>query len=296
MNYFGSDGQVNSPTDYFAQNNYVICRGALEPERLNSFVDYYERNVVTASRLFFRQSTQWERNELTKAGGLRNTLLNPHCYERKADRKLSDLILEILSESLLHQALRDVAKHESYRLYQTMLFDHTTTRPHQDWIYLDSRPNGHVVAAWLALEDIPETGIRFYVYPGTQDFKPEAGYKAERGMKTYDYFLHEVDRFLNSWSEPMFAPALKKGDIFFWGSRIIHGSVAGTNPDQRRRSIAAHFLPAGFGAGNLKEDFNNFEMRKYGSMEYCHWKLTEPGLVSRLGHYLKSIRTTQAEN
>ncbi len=62
----------------------------------------------------------------------------------------------------------------------------------------------------------------------------------------------------------MYAPPLQKGDIFFWGSRIIHGSTTGTNTNLRRRSIAAHFVPDGFGIGNLEIDFKLPFKEKYG--------------------------------
>jgi phytanoyl-CoA dioxygenase PhyH len=48
------------------------------------------------------------------------------------------------------------------------LFDANTATPaHQDWWYLDSIPNGHLLAAWIALEDIEEDAGRFYVIPQT---------------------------------------------------------------------------------------------------------------------------------
>ena len=71
-----------------------------------------------------------------------------------------------------------------------MFFDQKTTRPHQDWIYLDSKPNGYIIAAWIALEDIPTEGIRFFVYPGSQHFQPQTSYNQEgKGLATFDNFL-----------------------------------------------------------------------------------------------------------
>ena len=232
----------------------------------------------------------WERHKMTNAGGMANTLLNPHSYDRSSDRPLSDWILKILSFDGIHSALSEVAGADSFRLYQTMLFDHSTTRPHQDWIYLDTRPRGHLVAAWVALENIPETGIRFYVYPGTQHFEPTVRFTSEPGPAEYQRFLDELDLMLEHWHGPIYAPPLKKGDIFFWGSRIVHGSVEGTAPDQRRRSIAAHFVPDGFGVGNLDLDFHHFQERKFGHMHYLHRNLEQPKLANRLRFGLDRIR------
>jgi ectoine hydroxylase-related dioxygenase (phytanoyl-CoA dioxygenase family) len=138
-----------------------------------------------------------------------------------------------------------------FTLYQTMLFDQTTTEPHQDWNYLDSRPNGHFITGWFALEDILPEGIRFYVYPGTHHFVPRATYTDAAGDVLNMNVLNEVRNYLASERPEMYAPSLQKGDIFFWSSRVIHGSTSGTDPRLRRRSIAAHFVSDGFAFGNL---------------------------------------------
>jgi hypothetical protein len=73
-----------------------------------------------------------------------------------------------------------------------------------------------------------------------------------------------MNEFLESGKYEMYAPALKKGDIFFWGSRIVHGSTPGINPNLRRKSLAAHFVPKGFRFGNLERDFRISLRKKYG--------------------------------
>jgi ectoine hydroxylase-related dioxygenase (phytanoyl-CoA dioxygenase family) len=68
----------------------------------------------------------------------------------------------------------------------------------------------------------------------------------------------------------MYAPPLRKGDIFFWGSRIIHGSTPGTDPSLRRRSIAAHFVPDGFKYGNLEREITVPYRERYGLRYATH--------------------------
>jgi ectoine hydroxylase-related dioxygenase (phytanoyl-CoA dioxygenase family) len=45
-------------------------------------------------------------------------------------------------------------------------------------------------------------------------------------------------------------PELRAGDILFWNSRVIHGSREGSDPSRSRLSLAAHYIPEGFGHGN----------------------------------------------
>jgi phytanoyl-CoA hydroxylase len=171
-----------------------------------------------------------------------------------------------------------------------MLFDQTTTEPHQDWIYLDSRPNGHLIAGWFALEEILPEGIRFYVNPGTHHFVPRATYNDATDLEIiHKSFTNEIKSYLASERPEMYAPSLQKGDIFFWGSRIIHGSTLGTDPRLRRRSIAAHFVPDGFRYGNLERDVIVPYRERYG-LRYAYYDLDVEFERQNAGHLRRLAR------
>jgi phytanoyl-CoA hydroxylase len=271
MEYFGHQGEILSPKQFFIDQNYIICRNALDGKLISDLIAVYDSWIQDAKdNKYLRQSGLTEANEFSAAGGVKNCFLNPHTYKHGCNRKLSRLILSVLASPGVSKALTAISGHSRFSLYQSMLFDHTTTRPHQDWIYLDSRPVGHLIAAWVALEDIHLDGIRFYVYPGSQHFRPASSYNHESKdwREQYDSFLSEIDQELSGGQWEMYAPSLLKGDIFFWGSRIIHGSVQGSNPDRRRRSIAAHFVPDGFKFGNLEKEIE-VRFGRFGPLSYA---------------------------
>ena len=265
--YFGHLGEVNDQFTFFNEQNYIICREVISSEKIDSLVDFYNRKIVNSKKKYLRQSTQWEKNKKSVSGGIINGFLNPHGYEKGVNREFSEKILAILDSSNIQNCLSEISnKKGPFTLVQTMLFDQNTTHPHQDWIYLDSKPNGHMIASWIALEDIHSDGIRFFVYPGTQNFTPKATYKGSQGIdKDYHQnFIEEIDNELATGKYEIYAPPLRKGDIFFWGSRIVHGSIAGENTNRRRRSIAAHFLPDGFKYGNLETE-GQIKVKNYSS-------------------------------
>lgn len=258
FSYFGHQGEVRDPRDFFAMNDYVVCRGAMDAATIDRLLGRYERDILPSRQRFLRQSGVWERHRLSASGGVENCLLNPHAYRGGPLSGFASDVLAPAASPGLHAALAEVTGVDSrFRLFQTMLFDHSVTAPHQDWIYLDSRPNGRLVAAWLALEDIRAEGIRFFVYPGTQHFRPGADYRRGEGRSLDEIhadFTDEIARHLREAAPEMYAPALRKGDVFFWGSRIIHGSTRGTDDSLRRRSLAMHFVPEGLSFGNLEQD------------------------------------------
>jgi len=253
--WFGHLGEIEHPLEFFSQENYIICRGATDLNHLEELFNFYNNNIAQSSQLYLRQSKQWEPNKVTQYGGVSNAFLQPHSYTKGINGEFADKILKVASQENIQQALYELSGINPYSLAQTMFFDQKTTRPHQDWIYLDSKPNGHLVAAWIALEDITEDGIRFFVYPGSQNFTPNTSYQqGAKNLDIFNNFLTEIDQVIATDTYKIYAPTLKKGDIFFWGSRIIHGSIAGENPAKRRRSLAAHFLPQGYKFGNFTQE------------------------------------------
>src|SRR5215471_5503112 len=180
MFFFGHLGEIIDPEQFFREQEYIVCRGALDDQAISSVVDLYRTHIIPSKRKYFRQSSRWERNQMTPYGGVSNCLLQPHSYERGSNGRVSDQILKLLSTPAVRQTLSVISgKSVDFTLNQPMFFDHSTTEPHQDWIFLDSRPNGHLIAAWIALQDILPEGIRFYVYPGSHRFKPSATYNPD---------------------------------------------------------------------------------------------------------------------
>jgi phytanoyl-CoA hydroxylase len=278
LEYFGHLGKISDPKHFFDEQNYIICRNVLDANQIDALVNFYDSWIVnTKDYKYLRQSGNWEYSDFTDAGGVKNCFLNPHSYINNSNGKLARNILSLIENSSVAQSLSEISQHKKFNLYQTMLFDHATTGPHQDWIYLDSRPNGHLIAAWIALENTYQDGIRFYVYPGTHQFKPSAGYDYKSNQSHSDLFrlfIEEINELLASKRYDMYAPPLQKGDVFFWGSRIIHGSVSGINPNLRRRSIAAHFVPDGFKFGNLEQDIE-VDFEKFGTLQYAYYALDD---------------------
>ena len=273
--YFAHSGSISDPKTFFAQENYIICRGATDSVELEQLFDFYNQHIATSPQLYLRQSKQWQKNQYSEFGGITNAFLQPHCYQQDIQGEFADKILKLTANPKIQQALNQISGIGPYSLAQTMFFDQKTTRSHQDWIYLDSKPNGYIIAAWIALEDIPTEGIRFFVYPESQNFQPQTSYNQQgKGLATFDNFLREIDGVLATGQYEMYAPSIQKGDIFFWGSKIIHGSIAGIDKSLRRRSLAAHFLPDGFKFGNLVQeveiDFAEKYNLKYRNLDYLN--------------------------
>jgi len=231
--------------DYYESRGYVVMRRLIPVDKIDRLLDAYKEQIVPSSTKFYRQNTnEYEQNRLTGAGHVIQSFLDIHNFKKFPEFRHSALEIYFSREML--DALSEVTGFGSHNLMQSMLFDaNTTTPPHQDWWYLDSIPRGHLLGAWIALEDIEEAAGRFYVIPETQVVVLH-----EDGMP-HSKWLARVDQYLEKHADEVHAPALEKGDVLFWNSRTIHGSLPTQDLQYSRKSLTGHYMPSEMTFGNL---------------------------------------------
>jgi phytanoyl-CoA hydroxylase len=173
--------------------------------------------------------------------------LDIHDYEQFPE--FSAAARNIFCDRELMKTISAITGAPHHNLMQTMLFDlNTATWPHQDWYYLDSVPNGSLIAVWIALEDIREEAGRFYVMPGSHQC---GDFGAREPSITLDKWIKRVGDYVEQHRSSLYAPALRRGDALFWNSRTVHGSLPTQNEKYSRKSLTAHYIPSDLGFGNI---------------------------------------------
>ncbi len=250
--------------EYYEANGYYVYRNLVPVEMIDRLVACYQQQIVPTRYPFFRQSTNdYQANDLTEHGYVKQSFLDIHDYAKFPH--FSQYARDIFTSQVVRNALREVAGFESFRLMQTMLFDaNTETVPHQDWWYLDTVPNGHLLAGWFALEDIDERAGRFFVMPKSTSVDLHSDTKD----LPHSEWLERISDYVRKHPYQVYAPALKKGDVLFWNSRTIHGSLATKDPSFSRKSLTAHYIPTDFGFGNLFVSKDSISYKSYNGMQF----------------------------
>lgn len=250
--------------EHYQTQGYCIFEKLIPLHLIDRLLSLYERDIVVSSYPFFRQNTsKYEENQLTEAGHVKQSFLDIHEYEKYPE--FSDCAKEIYCSSEIQEALRQITGSQSFNLMQTMLFDaNVETPPHQDWWYLDSVPNGHLFGAWIALEDIDEQAGRFYILPQSM----EVDLHSDTPNLPHSLWLERVRQYVGDHKDQIKAPVLKKGDVLFWNSRTIHGSLPTQNSSLSRKSLTGHFLPSEYKYGNLFTTKEFIEYRTYKGVKY----------------------------
>ncbi len=229
---------------YFDDNGYVVVRNLVPREQCNELLQNFRQEVKPYKGFIYRQaSANPEKHKYTESGFMLNSILNLQSVDSHHFSNFRKTGVGILSHPNLQEALKALMG-ESAKLVQSMYFEgNPVTWAHQDCYYLDSERDGAMIGIWLALEDIHPAGGRFYIYPTSHkiDIKKNGG--------DFDIAFHHdryknlVKNIIQDFHLECTAPALRKGDVLFWGGKTIHGSLATFEPQYSRNSITGHYIP-----------------------------------------------------
>lgn len=234
------------PFQYYSAYGYYVSRNLVPMPLIERVASTFYSEVKTTSEPVLRQSGKVEPSRFDSNGFIINPVVNPHLSSTKSIAGFKTAVAECLCSESIRAALQAVTLAPEHVLQQVMVFEQAATPPHQDWVYLDSFPPGHLTAAWVALEDIHPTASRFFVLPGSQDVDTSA---TEEEIWSGAYTSALADILKSDLAEQVKIPEMRAGDVLFWNSRLIHGSIAGQDPTRSRLSLTAHYIPHGFGFG-----------------------------------------------
>lgn len=229
---------------YYRDNGYVVIRSLLPASLCETAMGWFNREVKPSKRFIYRQTTsnpEW--HKFTSHGYMLNPILNVQSLDARIYGNFRDAGLAILTYSAVQTALREIFG-ESGKLVQSMYFQgNSATWAHQDTYYLDSEKIGEMTGAWFAMEDIAPGAGRFFIYPKSHliDMAKNGGnFDIAFNHQRYKQLVIDVIRRHGLECR---APALKQGDVLFWSSRTIHGSLETRQPECSRSSFTAHFIP-----------------------------------------------------
>jgi phytanoyl-CoA hydroxylase len=119
---------------------------------------------------------------------------------------------------------------------------------HRDPVHVHTSPPSHLVAAWIALEDIgPRCGALTYI-PGSHrlpywrdkkgDYRLHQGHHGEREIREAQEFDLEQCRRRGLAPELFTCP---RGEVLIWHHSLLHGGSPPEDPALTRRSFVIHF-------------------------------------------------------
>jgi ectoine hydroxylase-related dioxygenase (phytanoyl-CoA dioxygenase family) len=114
-------------------------------------------------------------------------------------------------------------------------------------VKVDTNPM-HLVATWLALEDVEAGTGELEYYVGSHrapDFLFGGNSKwMESHTGEHDNFLQSLHDDAVRYSQKRSSFLAKAGDVLIWHADLAHGGAPITEPSRTRRSLVTHFTSA----------------------------------------------------
>lgn len=230
---------------HFVEQGYAILPHAVENAAVDRLLTDFAALLVDPAN---QVTVEYWRPD--RRGKLR-TVVRPEFLD-KPEAKVLDLYAYlpsvhpvIFSPSLL-AFMRDVFLDEPVA-FQSLYFEYGSQQDaHNDTAYVPVDPPDHLVASWIALEDIGEGTGELFFFPRSHRMEEQ---RFINGRKAMDF--SDPDRAI--YSEVLKRMAHQRGsarthfrpqktDALFWAANLIHGGEK-IKHHRTRRSIVTHYCP-----------------------------------------------------
>ena len=231
--------------DYYNNYGYVIFSNCISKDKCEKLRNLWDQQVKPYKGKIYRQTTaKAEKNKFNNNNWIMNPIvnlqsLNPALF---GELKLASET-EIFSNDFVCKALKLILG-EKPKIVQSMYFEgNSATWEHQDTYYLDSEKIGKMTAGWIALEDIKADAGRFFICPESHKIDLDKQNMKNNYASNHEKYIQEVVSIINSKNMSIKAPYMSAGDILFWNSKTIHGSLDSQSKTHSRSSITIHAIP-----------------------------------------------------
>nr|WP_235913586.1 phytanoyl-CoA dioxygenase family protein [Pseudoroseomonas coralli] len=238
---------IAGAVQHYKREGYVVIRGLLTPDLCDRVRQGYRDEVRPSKTPILRQKNmRYERNRFDEDGFLANPIFNAQDLESRRFGSFKTAALDAVTNPGVAALTAALLGTPRTKVIQTMFFEAPAgTWAHQDSYYQDSGAGiGRCTAGWFALEDIDAGAGRFYVCPRSHRLMPLLRNAGELDFATgHQRYQRAVLEAIRRYELRWHAPCLRKGDVIFWSSLTVHGSLGAERRGVSRTSLTAHFLP-----------------------------------------------------
>jgi len=242
---FTINADLKDAIDYYNDNGYVIFSSLVSPDSCTNLMKLWQVEIKPYNGTIYRQATaKAEKNLFNKNNWIMNPILNlqslnPNFFGNFKNNVEKEIFSNFNVCSILKSILGDKPK-----IVQSMYFEgNSATWEHQDTYYLDSEQIGVMTAGWLALEEIKADAGRFFICPKSHKIDLGKQNSSNNVAEHHLKYIDEVVSVVKTKNMPIKAPYMNAGDVLFWNSKTIHGSLDSQNANFSRSSITLHAIP-----------------------------------------------------
>ena len=236
---------IEGALNYYKKQGYVIFSKCVSEEACNELRNLWDNEIKPHKGKIYRQTTaKAEKNLFNENNWIMNPILNLQSLNSNLFGNLKKSVeREVFSNPSICDALKLILG-EKPKIVQSMYFEgNSATWEHQDTYYLDSENIGAMTAGWLALEEIKADAGRFFICPESHKINLPKQSMKNNYASNHDFYINEIVSIIKLRNMNIKAPHMNSGDILFWNSRTVHGSLDSQSKINSRSSITLHAIP-----------------------------------------------------
>ena len=230
---------------YYNENGYVIFENLIDKTICDVIRSNWNTSIKSYKGKIYRQTGgKAEKNQLNKNNWVMNPILNIQSLNSKKFDKFKNFVEKNVFNNHSLSSIFQSFFNQKPKIIQSMYFEgNCATKEHQDTYFLDSNNIGTLAAAWIALEEIKADAGRFFIISGSHKIDMEKNKFYKDILSNHDGYIQEMISTSFSLGLKIKAPFLNKGDVLFWNSKTIHGSLDSQSKTNSRSSITLHAIP-----------------------------------------------------
>lgn len=236
--------EIEGAREYYKENGYVIIAKLFQEVTCCNVMSEWAKSIKKYGGYIYRRvNGKAEKNIFNDAGWVMNPVINPQSMDSKNFKNFRSLITnDVLCDQGLQKFFKELIGSKP-KITQSLYFEGNESTPeHQDSYFVDSEDDGEMVGAWIALEDINADAGRFFLCPMSHLLNLKFDYPSVKTEENNRMYLEDIVNSIKSKKYKIIAPCLSKGDVIFWGSKTIHGSLEGISNSHSRSSITCHAI------------------------------------------------------
>lgn len=222
---------------------------AMQPEQQSEILRFVEEGYLILKGFFAEEQVEQLNREIDAL--LQQQQLDFNYTGRKImeSYKHSSTANAFFRDAQLLELLQFIMGKPIIPFHTINFIEGSEQRAHSDSIHMTTEPQGYLIAAWIALEDIgPDQGPLVYYpkshrlpYITTEDY-PSGHTKWRLGEFANKHFEDEVERIVEAHQFEAKTFHAQKGDVLLWHANLIHGGTAITKAGATRKSMVAHYF------------------------------------------------------
>ena len=236
---------IKKAKNYYDENGYVIFSKCVEPVSCDFLRNLWDKSIKQYNGKIYRQTTgKAEKNIFNENKWIMNPILNIQSLNPKLFKNFREDVEQTIFKNKNICSILSNFFNKKPKIIQSMYFEgNSITGEHQDTYYFDSEKIGILTAAWIALEEIKADAGRFFICPGSHKIDIKKMKYYDRILSSHDLYIDELISICNQNNLTLKAPFMDKGDVLFWNSKTLHGSLNSQSKKYSRSSMTLHAIP-----------------------------------------------------